>query len=72
MSFLLRFALSVKMNVLLFLPALMLNLNFHFGLIKTLFAVAFIAIGQVFIGAPFLIHNANAYLGRAFEFNRVF
>ena len=64
--------LSVKMNVLLFLPALLLNLNFHFGLIKTLLSVGFIVFTQVIIGWPFLQHNADAYMSRAFEFKRVF
>ena len=60
------------MNVLLFLPALMMNLNFHFGILKTLFAVAFLGVAQVFIGVPFLSHDAPAYMSRAFEFKRVF
>jgi alpha-1,3-mannosyltransferase len=50
----------------------MMNLNFHFGLVKTIFAVVFVGIGQVFIGAPFLTNNADAYLSKAFEFKRVF
>lgn len=60
------------MNVLLFLPALMMNLNFHFGIIKTLLSMVFIALAQVIIGWPFISHDAAAYFGRAFEFSRVF
>ncbi len=60
------------MNVLLFLPALMMNLNFHFGIVKTIISMALLVLGQILIGLPFLQHNANAYIGRAFEFKRVF
>lgn len=60
------------MNVLLFLPALLMNLNFHFGLLKTLLSVVFLIVSQLIIGLPFILHNADAYFSRAFEFKRVF
>ncbi|CDW78102.1 dolichyl-p-man:man c-pp-dolichyl mannosyltransferase [Stylonychia lemnae] len=64
--------LSVKMNVLLFLPALLMNLNFHFGLLNTFKNLLYVILFQIFIGYPFIAHNASAYFGRAFEFSRVF
>lgn len=60
------------MNILLFLPALMLNLNFHFGLIKTLGSVLFLVVAQLLIGLPFIMVDAKAYFGAAFEFGREF
>lgn len=60
------------MNVLLFLPALLMNLNFHFGLFKTLLSLGFIIASQLVIGYPFIAYDADAYFSRAFEFKRVF
>lgn len=60
------------MGALLLLPALLMNLNFHFGLMKTILSVVYLIIVQVVIGAEFLIHNPHAYLSKAFEFDRVF
>ena len=65
-------AISVKMHVLLFLPALMLNLNYHFGLIKTLLSVAFIAVAQFAIGLKWIMAYPQSYFARVFEFGRGF
>mmetsp|Transcript_33798 Transcript_33798/g.24841 ORF Transcript_33798/g.24841 Transcript_33798/m.24841 type:complete len:172 (+) Transcript_33798:358-873(+) len=65
-------ALSVKMNILLFLPSLLLNLNFHFGLLKTMLSLLFILGSQAALGLPFILADPHAYLSKAFEFKREF
>ena len=60
------------MSALLYLPAVLLNLNFHFGLRKTLACVLFMIGMQALIGMEWLIYDAQAYFGKAFEFSRVF
>ena len=52
-----RIAISVKMSALLYLPALLMNLNFHFGIMQTLAAVLFLIIAQLVIGYEFIAHN---------------
>lgn len=65
-------AISIKMSALLYLPALLLNLNFHFGILQTLASVLFLVAAQFVIGLEWIMYNANAYFGKAFEFDRVF
>jgi alpha-1,3-mannosyltransferase len=60
------------MGVLLYLPALLMNLNFHFGIIKTLASVAFLGVMQVVIGLEFILFDYKKYFGHAFELTRVF
>lgn len=60
------------MHVLLFLPALLLNLNYHFGLIKTLLSVAFIVVAQLLIGLKWIMAFPQSYFAKVFEFNRGF
>lgn len=65
-------ALSVKMNALLYIPAIALILIQGRGVFVAV-KHAFIMLQiQVILGSPFLIHDAPAYLGKAFEFSRVF
>jgi alpha-1,3-mannosyltransferase len=60
------------MSALLYLPALLMNLNFHFGIIKTLLAAVFLIAAQGVIGLQWLMAYPEAYIGKAFEFDRVF
>jgi alpha-1,3-mannosyltransferase len=60
------------MSALLYLPALLMNLNFHFGLLRTLAALLFLVLMQLFIGLEFIMNDKDAYFGKAFEFSRVF
>ena len=60
------------MHVLLFLPALLLNLNFHFGIIKTILSVVFLVVMQLVIGLEWILYKPESYFGRAFEFGRGF
>lgn len=65
-------AVSVKMNVLLFAPALFLLLVRHGGLFSAVYNVAVCAIVQIVLGMPFMATDFWAYINGAFEFGRVF
>jgi len=65
-------AVSVKMNILLFAPGLLLLLLQSFGVWGTIPKLAICAIVQVVLGAPFLAAHPVSYLARAFELTRVF
>ncbi len=65
--------LSVKMNVLLFLPGLLVLLVKRFGLIKTmLHYVSLIILPQLLLGAPFIYANWREYVKGSFDFGRKF
>ncbi|KNB42474.1 mannosyltransferase [Blastocystis sp. subtype 4] len=66
------FALSIKMNILLFFPSLLLILFEAVGVPRTLFLFFVIVLVQFLLGIPFIAENAAGYLGRAYEFGRVF
>ncbi|PKI84969.1 dolichyl-P-Man:Man5GlcNAc2-PP-dolichol alpha-1,3-mannosyltransferase [Malassezia vespertilionis] len=66
-------ALGVKMNVLLYLPALCVILFRALGAVRTVACLVGIVGGlQAVLGAPFLVHNAPAYMAGAFDFSRAF
>jgi alpha-1,3-mannosyltransferase len=66
-------AVSVKMNGLLWLPALGLLLLRNVGVARTAALLAGAGALQAALGAPFLLGPApRAYLARAFELDRVF
>lgn len=67
-------ALGVKMNVLLFLPGLLVLLFTHNGVLPSVIPLASIALVQIFLAAPFLTSRANAetYFAAAFNFSREF
>jgi len=60
------------MSALLYLPALLMCLNFRFGLIKTLASLVFLVAAQFVIGLEWILYKPEAYFGKAFEFDRVF
>ena len=63
---------SVKMNVLLFAPGLLvLLLQFH-SPISTIFYLSICAITQIVLGIPFLLTHPINYISKAFQFNRQF
>uniref|UniRef100_A0A8D8ZYX8 dolichyl-P-Man:Man5GlcNAc2-PP-dolichol alpha-1,3-mannosyltransferase n=1 Tax=Cacopsylla melanoneura TaxID=428564 RepID=A0A8D8ZYX8_9HEMI len=65
-------AVSVKMNILLYAPALLLAYLIclgYLGTLKQLFICAFL---QLFFALPFLIENPIAYLKGSFDLGRVF
>ena len=66
-------AVSIKMNALLYAPAVLLLLTQAVGLeIALLYIVGVCGGVQIVVGALFLWQYPKEYLGRAFEFNRVF
>ncbi|KAL1925068.1 uncharacterized protein VTP21DRAFT_4722 [Calcarisporiella thermophila] len=65
-------ALSVKMNILLFLPAFGLILWKAVGAWRTFLSFALINTIQVLLAWPFLLANPDSYIARAFEFSRIF
>lgn len=65
-------AVTVKMNILLFAPALFFILLLSVGPRKTILNLIICAAVQLLIGCEFLVHSPLAYLGRAFELGRVF
>jgi alpha-1,3-mannosyltransferase len=65
-------ALSVKMNVLLYLPALGLLYLQSYGFWSTAAHCALIAVTQAALALPFLLHFPREYLMRSFDFGRQF
>jgi alpha-1,3-mannosyltransferase len=65
-------ALSIKMNVLLYLPGLLLCLFVAKGSRYILRSLASIVSIQLIVALPFLWEAPDAYLSKAFEFTRVF
>lgn len=65
-------AVSVKMNVLLFAPPLLLLLLKSLTIPGVLTSLACAALFQVLVGMPFLLTYPVEYLSRAFNLGRVF
>ncbi|TPX35052.1 dolichyl-P-Man:Man5GlcNAc2-PP-dolichol alpha-1,3-mannosyltransferase [Synchytrium microbalum] len=71
-SILYSFAISIKMNILLFAPAFALIIFKAQMWTGTIFQGLLVVLVQVLLGLPFLIHAPKSYLTQAFQFNRVF
>ncbi|KAI8446515.1 family 58 glycosyltransferase [Phakopsora pachyrhizi] len=65
-------AISIKMNILLFVPALGLIFYQSLGLLQSFRLIMIIVTVQALIGSPFLLTYPHQYLSKAFEFKRVF
>ncbi|XP_057439290.1 dol-P-Man:Man(5)GlcNAc(2)-PP-Dol alpha-1,3-mannosyltransferase [Lotus japonicus] len=65
-------AVSVKMNVLLYAPPLLLLMLKAMDISGVLLALAGAALVQIFLGLPFLVSYPVAYISRAFNLGRVF
>lgn len=66
-------AVSIKMNVLLFAPGLLLLLlQSSPGIMETIICLGICAALQIILGAPFLCTYPVSYIRKAFEFDRVF
>uniref|UniRef100_A0A7S4S5Q9 dolichyl-P-Man:Man5GlcNAc2-PP-dolichol alpha-1,3-mannosyltransferase n=1 Tax=Ditylum brightwellii TaxID=49249 RepID=A0A7S4S5Q9_9STRA len=64
---------SIKMNVLLFAPGLLLLLlQSSDNLVETIICLGICAVVQLILGAPFLLTFPVSYLRKAFELDRVF
>ena len=67
-----RCALSVKMNVLLYVPGVLVVLFQRRGLLPTFLHILLLAATQAIAGLPFLLLHPRSYLGSAYEFSRIF
>lgn len=65
-------AVGVKMNILLFAPALLLFYLTNLGSFRTLLQLSICAGIQLLLGAPFLLTYPWAYLKGSFDLGRVF
>ncbi|KAA8499459.1 putative Dol-P-Man:Man(5)GlcNAc(2)-PP-Dol alpha-1,3-mannosyltransferase [Porphyridium purpureum] len=65
-------AVSVKMNALLYAPALLMLLLQANGVARTIGYLSICAVVQIVLGLPFLISHPVQYLTKAFELSRVF
>ncbi|KDQ16325.1 glycosyltransferase family 58 protein [Botryobasidium botryosum FD-172 SS1] len=65
-------ALSVKMNILLYLPGLLLILFKTEGLLGTLRHICTIVLFQILVALPFLRTHPREYLSGAFNLSRAF
>jgi alpha-1,3-mannosyltransferase len=65
-------ALSIKMNILLYLPGLLLCINWGTNYVFTLLSIFFIVSFQLIIAAPFIAVNSSGYFTMAFDFSRIF
>lgn len=57
----LSFGISIKMSAMLYIPALLLNLNYHFGLVKTALSMLFLVFMQVLIGLEWILYDWRVY-----------
>ncbi|KAG8053288.1 hypothetical protein GUJ93_ZPchr0001g32518 [Zizania palustris] len=65
-------AVSIKMNVLLFAPSLLLLMLKAMNIKGVFFALLGAAVLQVLLGMPFLLSHPVEYISRAFNLGRVF
>lgn len=71
-SILFSLGVGVKMNILLYAPAILLLYITSLGFVKTICQLSVCAVTQLIIGAPFLLTYPIAYLKGSFDFGRVF
>lgn len=71
-SVLLSLGVSVKMNVLLFAPAILLLFLVNLSILNTVKQLSICAIVQLVLGAPFLLTYPIEYLKGSFDLGRVF
>ncbi|EFN85482.1 lethal(2)neighbour of Tid protein [Harpegnathos saltator] len=71
-SILYSFAVSIKMNILLFAPALLIAYLRILGTFGTFRHLSICALVQLALGLPFLLENPVAYIKASFDIGRVF
>uniref|UniRef100_A0A182TRU8 dolichyl-P-Man:Man5GlcNAc2-PP-dolichol alpha-1,3-mannosyltransferase n=1 Tax=Anopheles melas TaxID=34690 RepID=A0A182TRU8_9DIPT len=71
-SVMLSLGVSVKMNVLLFAPAILLLYITNLGWLKTALQLTVCGVIQLILGAPFLLTHPWQYLKGSFDLGRVF
>ena len=60
-------AVSIKMNIFLFAPALLILMLIDIGLVGAVACISLCALIQLLVGAPFIFHDIFAYLSGAFR-----
>uniref|UniRef100_A0A8R1DNP6 dolichyl-P-Man:Man5GlcNAc2-PP-dolichol alpha-1,3-mannosyltransferase n=2 Tax=Caenorhabditis japonica TaxID=281687 RepID=A0A8R1DNP6_CAEJA len=65
-------AVSIKMNVLLFAPALFVTLLLNTDIWSTIGYIGVCGVIQLNVGGPFLLHDWKSYVTRSFDLGRVF
>lgn len=65
-------AVGVKMNILLYAPALFLFYLANLGVVKTFVQLLICGVIQVLLGAPFLLTHPVEYLRGSFDLGRIF
>ncbi|XP_058796727.1 lethal(2)neighbour of Tid protein [Phymastichus coffea] len=71
-SILYSLAVSIKMNILLFAPALLIAYIYNLGINKTTVQLSICAFVQLLLGFPFIINNPINYVKIAFNLGRIF
>lgn len=71
-SIFLSLGVSVKMNILLFAPAILLLYIVNLGYLDTIKQLSICAVIQLVLGAPFLLTHPTEYLKGSFDFGRIF
>lgn len=71
-SIMLSLGVSIKMNILLFAPAILLMYIVNLGYIKTILQLTICGGIQLILGAPFLLHHPIEYVKGAFNLGRIF
>ncbi|XP_058831794.1 lethal(2)neighbour of tid protein 2 [Topomyia yanbarensis] len=71
-SIFLSLGVSVKMNILLFAPAILLLFVTNLGYLKAFVQLAVCGLIQLVLGAPFLLSYPREYLKGSFDLGRVF
>ncbi|XP_055939110.1 lethal(2)neighbour of Tid protein-like [Argiope bruennichi] len=66
------FAVSIKMNILLFAPGLLFILLHSIGIKETTYCLSLCGLVQVLVGFPFLLANPVSYISRSFDLGRIF
>eukprot|EP00051_Salpingoeca_urceolata_P030077 m.491972 g.491972 ORF g.491972 m.491972 type:complete len:411 (-) comp31115_c0_seq1:169-1401(-) len=65
-------AVSIKMNILLFAPGLLLIYLVELGIVQTIVQLAVCAAPQLVLAIPFLLDNPWGYVSRSFNLGRQF
>ncbi|EDQ86468.1 uncharacterized protein MONBRDRAFT_38469 [Monosiga brevicollis MX1] len=71
-SFFFSFGVGIKMNVLLYAPALLFVYLAELGVYRTFWQLAINGVLQILLAIPFLLANPMGYLARAFDLGRQF
>ncbi|GFQ66619.1 dol-P-Man:Man(5)GlcNAc(2)-PP-Dol alpha-1,3-mannosyltransferase [Trichonephila clavata] len=70
--FFFSFAVSIKMNIMLFAPGLLFVLLHSIGMRETFYCISLCGIIQLLVGLPFLLTNPVSYISRSFDLGRIF